>query len=234
MSAEDVSSNLTIKSWSKEDRPREKLTDKGKSALTDAELIAILIGSGYKDKTAVEVAKMLLQSVNNDLANLAKLSIKQLTSIKGIGPAKAITIIAALELGRRRKDSQTSQKTQVSNSKIIYDYILPYFHDLSHEEFYVVLLSRSNHILKAIQISKGGVSGTFVDAKIIFKYALEELASGIILCHNHPSGNLNPSKADIDLTSKIKKAAESLDIAILDHIIVTDTTYYSFADEGIL
>ena len=234
MAAGEVNKSFTIKSWSEEDRPREKLIQKGKSALSDAELIAILLGSGYKEKSAVEVARLLLQAADNDLSKLAKLSIKQLTNIKGIGEARAIGIIAALELGRRRKDSEPLEKMQVKQSKDAYDYMLPYFHDLAHEEFYIILLSRNNTILKHAQVSKGGVAGTVVDSKIIFKLAIEELASSIVLCHNHPSGNLKPSQSDIDLTQKIKKAGESLDISILDHLIFTNTSYYSFADEGMM
>ena len=234
MAADDVNKSFTIKSWSEEDRPREKLIQKGKSALTDAELIAILLGSGYKDKSAVEVAKILLQASGNELSSLAKMSLKQLTKIKGIGPAKAITIMSALELGRRRKDVELPSRPQVTSSNDAYEYILPYFLDLVHEEFYVLLLSRSNHIVKHVQISKGGVSGTVVDSKIIFKAAIEELASGIILCHNHPSGNLKPSQSDIDLTNKIKKAGEALDIQVFDHLIITNRAHFSFADEGLM
>ncbi len=234
MAADDVNKSFTIKSWSEEDRPREKLIQKGKGALSDSELLAILLGSGYKDKSAVEVAKVLLQSSGNELSSLAKMSLKQLTKVKGIGPAKAITIMAALELGRRRKDVELPAKPQVTSSRDAYDYVLPFFQYLPHEEFYVLLMSRSNQILKHVQISKGGVSGTVVDSKIVFKAAIEELASGIILCHNHPSGNLKPSQSDIDLTNKIQKAGQALDIQVFDHLIITNESYYSFADEGLM
>lgn len=236
MAADDgkTPSSFTIKNWSEEDRPREKLMQKGKQALTDAELIAILIGSGYKDKTAVDVAKSLLQEAGNDLATLAKYSLKQLTKTKGIGEAKAISIVAALELGRRRKTSERPQVPKVTQSSDAFDYLYPHLADLDHEQFFILLLNRSNHILKHIQISKGGVAGTLVDAKLVFKPAIEELASAVILCHNHPSGNLQPSQSDKDLTRKIKEAGKMLDISVLDHLIFTNDGYLSFADEGLM
>lgn len=235
MAADDGKpSSFTIKNWSEEDRPREKLMQKGKSALTDAELIAILIGSGYKDKTAVDVAKSLLQEAGNDLATLAKYSLKQLTKTKGIGEAKAISIVAALELGRRRKNSERPTVPKVTQSRDAFDYLYPHLADLDHEQFFILLLNRSNHILKHIQISKGGVAGTLVDAKLVFKPAIEELASAVILCHNHPSGNLQPSQSDKDLTKKIKEAGKVLDISVLDHLIFTNDGYLSFADEGLM
>ncbi|MDH5474263.1 MAG: DNA repair protein RadC [Cyclobacteriaceae bacterium] len=226
--------NLTIKNWAEEDRPREKLMLKGKASLSDAELIAIIIGSGTTSLTAVEVAKQILNGVENDLNALAKLSVKELMKFKGIGEAKAINIISALELGRRKRDSESKTKAKISSSEEVYTIMKPHLTDLSHEEFWVILLSRNNTVLKKQQISSGGVSGTVVDPKIIFKVALEELSSGIILTHNHPSGNLKPSEADKSLTEKIKKAGQALDILVLDHLIFTDNGYYSFADEGIL
>jgi len=224
--------NLRILSWAEEDRPREKLLGKGRAALTDAELIAILLGSGTVSLTAVDVAKIILKEVNNDLHELARLSVKDLQKFKGIGEAKAITIISALELGRRRKEAETIQKPKVTCSEDAYNYIKPDLLDLPHEEFWVILLNRANHIIKKQPVSSGGVSGTIADPKLIFKIALENLASGIILAHNHPSGNLKPSEADILLTSKLKTAGKFLDLPILDHLIFTNDSYYSFADEG--
>jgi DNA repair protein RadC len=229
--------HYTIKDWSEDDRPREKLLAKGKETLSDAELIAILLGSGFKEKTAVDVAKMLLQEVGNDIDALGRLTVKQLSRTKGIGSVKAITIVSALELGRRRKYLEKPKTTKVTQSKDVWDYMYPLMADLDHEQFYILMLSRSNNIRRHIQISKGGVSGTLVDAKLIFKAALEdtsEALSSLILCHNHPSGNLNPSQADIDLTKKIKEGGKLLDISVLDHVIFTNDGYYSFADEGMM
>ncbi|HEX8546682.1 MAG TPA: DNA repair protein RadC [Cytophagaceae bacterium] len=228
----ETATNLPILSWAEEDRPREKLLGKGRTALTDAELIAILLGSGTVSLTAVDVAKIILKEVNNDLHELARLSVKDLKKFKGIGEAKAITIISALELGRRRKDSEIVQKPKVSCSEDAYQYIKPDLLDLPHEEFWIILLNRANQIIKKQPVSSGGVSGTIADPKIIFKIALENLASGIILAHNHPSGNLKPSEADILLTNKLKAGGKLLDTPILDHIIFTNQSYYSFADEG--
>ena len=225
---------LTIKSWSPEDRPREKLLLKGKSALSDAELIAILIGSGTSSLSAVEVAKKVLQQSTNNLHDLAKLSIKELTKTKGIGEAKAITIVAALELGRRRKDLEPDEKPKISGSKDVFELLKADLQDLPHEEFWVLLLNRANRVTKKCQISQGGVAGTVADPKIIFKLALEELASGIILAHNHPSGNLSASQTDINLTKKLKEGGKLLEIQVLDHIILAGQKYYSFADEGMI
>ena len=234
MAADDSSKSLTIKDWSEDDRPREKLLAKGRENLSDAELIAILLGSGFKEKTAVDVAKTLLQEVGNDLNALGKLSVKQLSRTKGIGSVKAITIIAALELGRRRKYLEKPDKHKVGSSRDAWEYLFPYLADLDHEQFYILLLNRGNVIIKHLQISRGGVAASFVDAKLVFKPALEELASSIILCHNHPSGNLNPSQSDIDLTRKLKEAGKLLDISVLDHLIFTDKDFYSFADNGLM
>jgi DNA repair protein RadC len=225
---------LNIKTWAEEDRPREKLLLKGKAALSDAELIAILIGSGTPKLTAVDVAKLILAAVNNDLNELARLSVKDLMKHKGIGEAKAITIVSALELGRRRKETAAAAKTQITCSTDIYNYIKPQLLDLPHEEFWIILLNRANIVMKKESISAGGVAGTVADPKIIFKKALEQLASSVILVHNHPSGNIKPSAADIALTKKMKEAGAFLDLPILDHIIFTDNDYYSFADEGLL
>ena len=228
------SNYLTIKHWAEEDRPREKLLLKGKASLSDAELIAIIIGSGTPSMSAVEVAKQILNSTGNDLNALARLSVKDLMKFKGIGEAKAINIISALELGRRKKETESKSKIKIGASGDVHLLMKPHLSDLQHEEFWVVLLSRNNSVLKKQQISSGGVSGTVADPKIIFKMALEELASGIILVHNHPSGNMKPSEADISLTKKIKSAGQALEIAVLDHVIFTDNGYFSFADQRIL
>ena len=226
--------HLNIKSWAEEDRPREKLLLKGKASLSDAELLGILIATGIQNMTAVDIAKVILQSVQNDLNQLARLSVKDLAKFKGIGEAKAITIVSALELGRRKKATESAEKPRIKSSSDAYEVLRPYLSDLSHEEFWIILLNRANEVIKCEKISSGGVSGTVADPKIIFKYALENLASAMILSHNHPSGNLSPSQADRDLTKKLKAAGNNLDIPVLDHLIFTDKTYFSFADEGIL
>ena len=223
---------ITIKTWAEEDRPREKLLNQGRRNLTDAELIAILIGSGSTNETAVELSKRILHSCTNDLNALAKLTVVELCKFKGIGEAKAISIIAALELGRRRKDSDVPETTKIATSRDIFSILSPQFTDLPHEEFWILLLNKANKVLNKVLISKGGQSATVVDAKIIFKAALENNAASIILAHNHPSGNLRPSQEDINLTKKIVSAAKLLDFSILDHVIMTDKAYYSFADEG--
>ncbi len=221
----------SIKQWAEEDRPREKLLLKGKSVLSEAELIGILIGSGTRTLTAVDLAKQILHSVDNNLNALAKLSINDLKKFKGIGEAKAIAIISALELGRRRKETGQPTVIKITSSKIAYDIMRPHLQDLPHEEFWILLLNRAHQLIKPISISRGGVSGTVADPKIIFKHALESLASGIILIHNHPSGNLNPSQQDISLTKKMKEAGIILEIPVLDHLIYTDSSYFSMADE---
>ncbi|MFK8039049.1 MAG: DNA repair protein RadC [Crocinitomicaceae bacterium] len=226
--------HISIKNLAVDDRPREKLMQHGYAALSNSEILGILIGSGTKDKSAVKVCQEILSSVNGDLNRLAKLSIKDLQKFKGIGEAKAISIVAALELGRRRKDFASKAKTVVKSSSDAFGYISHIFKDLNHEEFHILLLNRANTIKSSALISKGGLSGTVADGKLIFKKALEELASAIILCHNHPSGNLKPSKADIQLTKKLKEFGAMIDLPVLDHIIFTDNDYFSFADEGIL
>ncbi|HEU5289844.1 MAG TPA: DNA repair protein RadC [Cyclobacteriaceae bacterium] len=226
--------SLNIKNWAVEDRPREKLLMKGKAALSDAELIAILLGTGTASLSAVDVAKAMLQSVSNDLNELARLSVKDLTKIKGIGEAKAVTIVSALELGRRRKETTTEERPKITGSKDIYELLKAELLDIPHEAFWIVLLNRANRVIKKHQISQGGVAGTVADPKIIFKIALEELASGIILAHNHPSGNLSASKADIDLTRKLKESGRLLEIEVLDHLIIAGKKYMSFADEGLM
>ena len=225
---------LGIKSWAEEDRPREKLQAKGRAALSDAELIAILLGSGTVKLSAVDVAKLMLQGVNNDLNALARESVKQLCRHPGIGEAKAISVVAALELGRRRKEADATPRTTITCSRDIYNLIRPNLMDLPHEEFWVILLNRANVVMRKTAISRGGVAGTVADPKMIFKEALEQLASSIILVHNHPSGNRSPSAADIQLTKKLKEAGNFLDLPILDHLIYSDQGYYSFADEGML
>ncbi len=225
---------MTIKKWAEQDRPREKLLLKGKAALSEAELVAILIGSGNKDQTAVELAQQLLNHCGNNLNTLAKLSIKDLQKFRGIGEAKAISIISALEIGRRRKNSDPDQKIKIHSSQDAFDFIHGDLIDLDHEEFWIILLKRNNEVILKQQVSRGGVSGTVVDSKIIFKKALEETASGLILVHNHPSGSLRASKEDTALTKKIKEAGRSLDINLLDHLIIANNSFYSFADENSL
>ncbi len=223
-----------ILSWAEEDRPREKLLLKGKAALSEAELIAILLGSGTVSMSAVDLAKQILSSVDHNLNSLAKLTIKDLEKFKGIGQAKAISIVAALELGRRRKEEELPARKTITSARDIFELMQPHLLDLPHEEFWIVLLNRANVVIRKVQISAGGVAGTIADPKLIFKSALEHLASAIILVHNHPSGNLKPSQTDRDLTRKLKEAGKYLDIPVLDHVIITEKQYFSFADEGIL
>lgn len=225
---------LNILSWAEEDRPREKLQLKGKAALSDAELIAILIGSGSQALSAVDLSKHILSYVSNDLNALAKLGVKDLIRFKGIGEAKAVAIVSALELGRRRKDTLTESRPQIRSSLDAYRLMVPDLMDQPTEQFWIIILNRSNKVISKRAISLGGVSGTIVDPKVVFKIALEDLASGVILVHNHPSGNLKASQADIKLTEKIKKAGQLLEIPVLDHVIFTDDGYLSFADENIL
>jgi DNA repair protein RadC len=225
---------LKIKEWSPDDRPREKLLQKGRSALTDAELVAILLGSGTATTSAVDVAKNILAKADNSLHELARLSVKDLMKIRGIGAARAITVVAAMELGRRRSELDQDEKPKITCSRDVFELLKPTLMDVPHEEFWVLLLNRANRVIKSMQVSQGGVSGTVADPRIIFKSALEELASGIILAHNHPSGNLTASQADIQLTRKLKDGARLLDVQVLDHLILAGQKYYSFADEGLL
>ncbi len=224
----------SIKAWAEEDRPREKMMLKGKAALSDAELIAILIGSGSVEANAIVLAQRILDSVNGNLSELGRRSVKELKQFKGIGEAKGVTIAAALEIGRRRQFSDVMQKDSVTSSRDVYDVMLPQLIDLPYEEFWILLLNRANHIIGRNRISIGGVSGTVVDSKMVFKPAIEALASSIILVHNHPSGNLKPSQADIELTRKLKNAGKCLDIVVIDHIIISHTGFYSFGDENLL
>ena len=226
--------HISIKNWAEDDKPREKLVAKGKPALSDAELIAILIGSGSRNETAVQLSQRILAENKNNLHELAKLSINDLKKYKGIGEAKAIAIVAALELGRRRKDIEVFKREFVRSSKDAYTHIAGKLSDLPHEEFWILLLNRSNKIIKTEFIGRGGVSGTVADVRIILKSAVEHLASSIVLAHNHPSGNLEPSKEDINLTNKVKQAAALFDVNVVDHIIVADASYYSFADGALL
>jgi DNA repair protein RadC len=231
---EEIKQSFGIKSWAEDDRPREKLIGKGRQVLSDAELIAILIGSGNRDETAVELSKKILASTGNNLNELGKLSISDLTKFKGIGEAKAISIVAALELGRRRRETETVKRDKITCSKDVFEIMKPIMLDLPHEEFWLLVLNRSNAVIKKELISRGGVAGTVVDTKIIFKTAIENLASSIIISHNHPSGNLKPSDADIKITKTIKDAGKIMDIPLFDHVIITDSGYYSFNDEGML
>jgi DNA repair protein RadC len=226
--------SFSIKNWSQDDQPREKLRDKGKTVLSDAELVAILIGSGNREESAVDLCKRILASVDNNLNALGKLSIKQLMEFKGIGEAKAITIAAALELGRRRRIEDTVRLEKITSSQSVFDVMQPVLGELPHEEFWILYLNNSNKIIQKNQLSKGGITGTLVDVRLVLKNALETGATALILCHNHPSGTLKPSQADRDITQKLKTAAQSLDIKVLDHLIITEKAYFSFADESML
>ena len=225
--------NFPITNWSEDDKPREKLMLKGKSALSDAELIAILIGSGSRNESAVGLSKRILGSVDNNLNALGKLTIQQLMNFKGIGEAKAISIMAAMELGRRRRAEDAVELKKITSSKMIFELMQPIIGELPHEEFWVLYLNNSNKVLSKSQQGKGGITGTLVDTRLVFKSALELGATALILCHNHPSGALIPSDADKQITRKMKAAGQNLDIQVLDHLIITENGYYSFNDEGI-
>jgi DNA repair protein RadC len=226
--------SLKITEWAVGDRPREKMIQYGTSALSDAELLGILISSGTKDKSAVDLGRELLAVANNNLNYLGKLTIADLTKIHGIGNARAVTIAAALELGRRRKLAEIPEVVQIKCSKDVADIFQPILSDLLHEEFWVLFLNRSNRVIGRMKLSQGGISGTVTDVRLVMKKAIETLASGIIVCHNHPSGNLNPSESDSKITQKIKEAGNLLDIQLLDHLIISDKDYYSFADNGLI
>jgi DNA repair protein RadC len=223
----------SIKDWAPDDRPREKLLSKGPEALSNSELLAILLGSGTKTKSAIEVGKEVLSLASDNLNALGKLSLKELMKVDGIGEARAITIAAALELGRRRQATEV-QKPKITNSSDIAHYLQAHLRDKLYEVFVVAFLNRSNKVIHIETISEGGITATIVDTRIILKKALEQNAVSIVLCHNHPSGSLKPSKADEYLTQKIKQAALLLDINVVDHVIVSEDGYYSFADEGLL
>lgn len=225
----------TIKYWQEDDRPREKLLLKGKSVLSDAELLAILIGSGNQEESAVELCRRILsEAASNEIAQLARLSVADLMKFKGIGEAKALSIVAAMEIGRRRKEEDVAKRIQLRTSRDAYDFIKSALIDLPHEEFWVLHLNRANFITKKTMVSRGGISGTIADARLIFRSALEQMSSAIVLCHNHPSGNLQPSDADKHLTRKMVETGKIMEIPVLDHIIVTDNSYFSFADQGLI
>jgi len=229
-----TTNHLTIKAWAEEDRPREKLLLKGKKNLSDAELLAIIIGSGSRDETALGLSQRILAQFDSNLNEVGRQTPNALMKFKGIGEAKAIAISAALELGHRRQLSSIKDRPKITSSRDAFNAIAPLVVDLPHEEFWILLLNRSNLVVGRERISTGGVAGTVVDAKLIFKKALQALVPAIILCHNHPSGNLRPSQADIDITKKLRKGGESIDVTVLDHLIVSEMGYYSFADEGML
>lgn len=226
--------NFSIKNWAEDDRPREKLLQKGKLSLSDAELIAILIGSGSPNESAVQLSKRILASGKNNLSELGKLSVQQLCDFKGVGPAKAVSIIAALELGRRRRIEEALERKKITSSASVFELMQPVIGELPHEEFWIIYLNNSNKVIEQFQLSKGGITGTLVDVRLTLKKALELAATSLILVHNHPSGTLLASEPDKQLTQKLKTAAQSLDIKVLDHVIVTENSYFSFADEGVL
>lgn len=230
----DAYKKLNIKDWAVEDRPREKLLSKGSRALTDAELIAILIGSGNLEETAVELSKRILQSVGGNLSEISRSGVSFLKKFNGIGEAKAISIVAALELGKRCKDAGVFVQKKITASSDAAEYFMPILSDLNHEEFWVMLLNRGNKIIDSFMVSKGGVSGTVVDVRLIMKLAIDKLASAIVICHNHPSGTLQVSDDDLSITNKIKDAAKLMGISVLDHLIIGRNSFLSLADEGVL
>lgn len=230
---ETYSNRFTIKHWSEEERPREKLMIKGKISLSDAELLAILLGSGNRKETAVELARKILRKVNDNLDELARLSLTDLMTFPGVGEAKAVAIIAALELGRRKNESEVIVREKIRSSRDAFEIFQCTLSDKPYEEFWILLLNKANKLIGKSCISEGGISGTVVDPKKIFKIALDHHASSIILGHNHPSGNIQPSDADKKITKKIREAGEMLEVAVLDHLIIGEKNYFSFADEGI-
>jgi DNA repair protein RadC len=229
---ENIKEYSPIKAWAEDDRPREKLLLKGRSALSDAELLAILMGSGSKNESAVDLAKRILRQSNDNLIELSRLGVSELIKFKGVGEAKAISIIAAMELGKRRRGAEVLDKKKIASSRDVFEYFSGILGDNNYEVFYILLLNRANKVIRDIQISEGGFTGTVADPKKIFKIALEYSATSVILCHNHPSGNIQPSDADLKLTQKLKSAGDMLDLAVIDHIIIGDEKYFSFADEG--
>lgn len=228
------SSNTSIKHWAEDDRPREKFILKGRASLSDAELLAIILGSGSRNESAVELARRILDSASNNLVELGKYNLSELQNFKGVGEAKSIAIAAALEIGRRRRSQENTVKKKISSSNDAFELLHAELSDLNTEEFWIVLMNRANKVIKKIKISSGGISGTVADSRVIFKSAMDNLASAIILAHNHPSGNLKPSQSDINLTKKLKESGNILDIPVLDHIIIAENSYFSFADEGLL
>ncbi|MGI9545711.1 MAG: RadC family protein [Flavobacteriaceae bacterium] len=231
---EEKSVSFSIKNWSDADKPREKLMRNGRGLLTNAELISILIGSGNRDESALQLSKRILQAANDDLAELAKLSVEQLMRFKGIGEAKAITIVAAIEIGRRRRVSGKTLKPSINSSNQAYDLLFPFLADLPHEEFWIVYLNNSNRVLHSAQLSKGGITGTIVDVRLVIKKALHLGAVSLILAHNHPSGTLIPSQADKEITQKLIKAANAMEMKVLDHLIISQDSFFSFADNKMI
>lgn len=231
---ENVNHYFPIRHWAEGDRPREKLITKGRNSLSDAELLAILINSGSRNESAVDLSKRILNSAGNNLIELSKMGIRELTAFKGMGAAKAISIIAALELGKRRRGAESLERRKITSSRDVFEYFQGIIGDSQYEVFYILLLNRANKIIRSTSISEGGIAGTVADPKKIFKLALEASASSLILCHNHPSGSIQPSDADLRLTRKLKQAGETLDLPVLDHLILGEERYYSFADEGAL
>lgn len=223
-----------INQWDESDRPREKMLNKGRESLSDAELLAILMGSGNRNESAVDLARRILSDTGNNLIELSRRSITQLTEYHGVGEAKAVSIVAALELGRRRRAAESMKRTKIGSSRDIFELMQRHLADLSYESFWLVLLSRNHSVIGEKQISDGGMAGTVVDAKRLFKVCIDLGANSVILCHNHPSGNIKPSQSDIELTKKIKEGGKLLDISVLDHLIFGEENYYSFADEGIM
>ena len=226
--------NTPIKNWSVEDRPREKLLQYGIQSLSNAELIGIILGSGTREMNAVELARQLLASVDNNMQELGRMSIDMMKETKGIGSARAIILKAALELGSRQKATVIDERVAITGSRVAYEMLAPLVGKLEHEEFWILILNRANKVIKSEKISQGGLTGTVIDTRIILKHAIEKRATSLIICHNHPSGNRKPSEADISITRKIKEAAKIMDIKLIDHIIVTENSYFSFADEGYL
>lgn len=224
----------SIKSWAADDRPREKLITKGKTALSNAELIAILIGSGQGGRSAVALAREVLSNCDDNLVKLSKLSLEELMQHKGIGEAKAVSIIAALELGKRRRLSAPEEHLAITNSKDAYECFLPLIENPSTESFLVAYLNQRNHVIKTERISTGGLTATLADPKVIFKNALLKGATAMVICHNHPSGVIKPSKEDKQLTKKLIFAGKIMDIFVMDHLIIGDNTYFSFAENGIM
>jgi DNA repair protein RadC len=231
---EQYINRVSIKNWAEDDRPREKMLLKGKNALSDAELLALLLGSGNRHESALDVAKNILHEVKENLIELSRLGINDLLQVKGVGKAKALIIMSAMELGRRRNEAEVIVKEKITSSRDAYEIFRSSIGDLPYEEFWIIILNKANKVIRKCSISEGGVSGTVVDPKKIFKIALDNHASSIILGHNHPSGNIQPSDADHKITKKIKDAGFMLDVAVLDHLIIGDDRYYSFADEGTL
>jgi DNA repair protein RadC len=221
-----------INHWSEEDRPREKLLLKGKSVLTDSELLAIIIGSGSRNESAVQLCERILEANNNYLHILGKMSVKQLMDFKGIGQAKAISIVAAIELGRRRRVEDAQQLIKVESSRVVFEVMQPIIGELPHEEFWILCLNNANNIVKKVMLSKGGINQTIVDQRLVFKVALEHESTGIVICHNHPSGQMKPSESDIKITQLLQNAGRIMQIPVIDHVIIGSHGYYSFGDEG--